>query len=119
MLCLTQCPQNLVSNRHRLGRRLHLLLPQNGIRTGQVCPTCLRGVLANKDFEPNEVIMKIPFEATIRFKSQLAFPAEFAHELVDRMHNEPGFNDTFALFWEAHPSAEHVFTPEVGHLWVG
>lgn len=33
--------------------------------------------------------------------------------MLDRMHNDPSFNDTFSLFWQAHPGPDEVFTPEV------
>lgn len=30
------------------------------------------------------------------------------------MHSEPGFNDTWGLFWRAHPGPEEgVFTPDL------
>lgn len=29
------------------------------------------------------------------------------------MHNDPSFNETWALFWSTQPGPEDVFTPEV------
>jgi hypothetical protein len=29
------------------------------------------------------------------------------------MHSEPGHNDTWGLFWRAHPAAGDVFTPDL------
>lgn len=40
-------------------------------------------------------------------------PAQHAYDLLDRMHNDPSFNASWALFWESHPGPDEVFTPEV------
>lgn len=74
----------------------------------------MRGVVATKDLAPNEVIMKIPFSAMIRFPAdQTGYPAELARSMLLRMHTDPAFNATFSLFWQAHPAADEAFTPEV------
>lgn len=41
---------------------------QNGVAVGQECPTCMRGVLATKSFEDDDVIMKLPYSVMIAFK---------------------------------------------------
>lgn len=43
-------------------------LLQKGCKVGQECPTCLRGVIATKDFKPGDIIMKVPFTAVLRLK---------------------------------------------------
>jgi len=43
-----------------------------------------------------------------------AFPAEYARDLLDAMHNDPSHNATWDLFWSAHPGPDGTFTPEVG-----
>ncbi|KAL4421330.1 hypothetical protein ABPG75_010621 [Micractinium tetrahymenae] len=86
-----------------------------GFKVGQECPTCLRGVIATKDFKPGDVIMKVPFTAVMRLKDvhHPAFAAEYARDLLDAMHNDPAHNATWDLFWRAHPGPEGTFTPEV------
>jgi hypothetical protein len=32
---------------------------------------------------------------------------------LDRMHNDPAFNASWHLFWEAHPDRDGVFAPDV------
>lgn len=46
------------------------------------------------------------------------YSAELARDWLDRMHNEPGFNETWRLYWEGLPTPGHVFTPEVRELQV-
>lgn len=86
-----------------------------GCKVGQECPTCLRGVIATKDFKPGDIIMKVPFTAVLRLKDvdHPAFAAEYARDLLDAMHNDPAHNATWDLFWRAHPGPEGTFTPEV------
>ncbi len=60
--------------------------------------------------------MKIPFTAMIRFNQSNGYSAEMAHEMLSRMHTDPTFNQTFAIFWEAHPGPDEVFTPEVSNM---
>jgi hypothetical protein len=49
----------------------------------------------------------------IRFNSSHHYSAEHAREWLQRMHSEPGHNDTWGLFWRAHPAAGDVFTPDL------
>lgn len=85
----------------------------NGVAVGQECPTCMRGVLATKSFEDDDVIMKLPYSVMIAFKEGFGYSAELARDWLDRMHNEPGFNETWRLYWEGLPTPGHVFTPEL------
>ena len=41
---------------------------QSGFEIGQACPTCLRGVVASKDLQPDDVILKVPFTAVMRLR---------------------------------------------------
>ncbi len=41
------------------------------------------------------------------------FSAEHALVWLDSMHNDPTFNATWHLFWEAHPDRDGVFAPDV------
>jgi hypothetical protein len=43
-------------------------LPQKGCKVGRECPTCLRGIVATKDFKTGDRIMKVPFKAVMRLK---------------------------------------------------
>ena len=45
-----------------------LALSQNGFAFDKPCPTCAATVVASKDFEPNEVILRIPLTAVLQFK---------------------------------------------------
>jgi hypothetical protein len=36
-----------------------------------------------------------------------------AWDWLDRMHNEPGFNDSWARNWAVLPPPDEMFTPEV------
>lgn len=87
----------------------------DGFAIGQACPTCLRGVVASKDLKPDDILVRVPFKAIMRLKdlAHSAFPAEFARDLLDAMHNDPQHNATWGLFWSAHPGPEGTFTPEV------
>jgi hypothetical protein len=42
-----------------------------------------------------------------------AFPAEYARDLLDVMHNDPTHNETWAAFWATQPGPDGVFTTEV------
>lgn len=41
-----------------------------------------------------------------------AFPAEYARELLDVMHNDPAHNQTWAALWATQPGPDDVFTSE-------
>ena len=45
--------------------------------------------------------------------NRTGFPAEYARLLLDEMHNDPAFNQTWGVFWATQPGPEGVFTPEV------
>lgn len=86
-----------------------------GFKVGQECPTCLRGIVATKEFKEGDVIMKVPFTAVMRLKDlgHNGFPAEYARHLLDAMHNDPAHNETWDLFWSVHPGPDDVFTAEL------
>lgn len=41
------------------------------------------------------------------------FAAGLARELLTQMHTDPGFNETWGLFWSTQPGPDDVCTPEV------
>ena len=41
---------------------------QVGFTVGRECPDCLRGAVATRDFAPQDIILKVPFNLTIRLK---------------------------------------------------
>jgi hypothetical protein len=43
-------------------------VPQSGVRVGRACPTCMRGVLAQRAFHAHEVVLTLPFSTMLRFK---------------------------------------------------
>lgn len=85
----------------------------NGMAVGRECPTCLRGIVATKDFAYEDVIGRFPLVAMQIFPGTDKFSAEHALVWLDRMHNDPTFNASWHLFWEAHPDRDGVFAPDL------
>ena len=85
------------------------------VRVGKECETCMRGLIAEDDVQPAGLLLRLPPAAQIRLAAlnHTGFAAEYARELVVRMHVNATFNTTYAAYLKTLPLPSAVFSPEI------
>lgn len=88
---------------------------------GRACATCPRGVFASRDLSAGDVVMAVPMRLALPMRlptpNSLRTAAEYAQDLLARMHTDANFNATWGVYWASMPRVEdtlgfELFTDE-------
>ena len=85
------------------------------VTVGKACPMCLRGLIAPTDIPPAGLIIRLPSQALIKLQDlgHTGFAAEYARDLIYRMHINSTFNQTYGAYLKTLPQYSELFSPEV------